>query len=194
MIRATLLALACLAGCSAQHVAVVPELGLAYFGSVATHEAGHALAAWSYDERHVSVSVLPAGGWLGETTFASSKPPSSGELLVFNVSSEIADEAGHVATRAALRLGLVPETFQPLVQWFSLAVDFNAYLHGILGLVRARTSDLGREPVWISVVLLATLFAFDLCDILTDDPSRYFLVLFGDARYETVYPGVGIRW
>lgn len=160
-----------------------------YFASVGVHEGGHALSAKIAGGDSIHVSVLPArddnGGFhLGLTSFRYQNDPTPLETRFFNISGVLANASLHIAIREALKSEEVPIVAQPALQWISLMSQSGFYGEVLLGLTRVKGTDLGKEPVWVTLALLSGMLAFDICDLLIfDEPRRYFYVFVGDEYY-----------
>lgn len=159
-----------------------------YFGSVAVHEGGHALTAKVIGGDSIKVTILPTkddGGHfhLGLTEFRYKQVPSSLEDCFFNISGTLANLATHIATRELLKTGEVPIPAQPIVSWFSLMNQGAIYGQLIFGFARLKSSDFGKEPIWVSCAVLGGTLLYDIVDIIFDNPDRYFGSLFGTKFY-----------
>ncbi len=160
---------------------------IGYFGAVATHEMGHAVTYAALGADSVEVSVVPErvngrftvgyASYSGET-FSGAKDSLSG------ISGPLANLFAHAGAREALKTGSVPRSIQPALQWYALMNKCQFYLNIINGFQRDRTFDLGREDLWVSAALLLAGISYDIYDIGTDSPERYFGVLIGNAYYE----------
>lgn len=160
-----------------------------YFGSIATHEGGHAGAAWGIGGHDVNVIVIPMRDdegrrHFGFTTTVFDEEPSDLELTLFHTMGPTAMWVGHVGSRALLRAGKVPHLLQPTLAWYSVCNQIGFYGGTLFGLARLDQTDLGKEDVWISAVMLLGGLTIDLVDFLSDEPKRYFGVLVGESFYE----------
>ncbi|MBI4016362.1 MAG: hypothetical protein HY363_01575 [Candidatus Aenigmarchaeota archaeon] len=158
-----------------------------YFGAVATHEGGHALTAAALGSEHVDVDVLPSrmnGNFYYGRTSADTSQYSETDRSLFNTSGPAINLVAQVISREALKTGSVPAVLQPTLQWYALANKVAFYSNVIRGLERNDAADLGKEDLWVSLVFLTAGLSYDIYDLLSDSPSRYFGVLFGVRFYE----------
>lgn len=167
-----------------------------YFGSVAVHQAGHTLAAYSLGAK--SVDVLPAtknnifhGGF---TKYTTSKSFNDKEKNYFNISGPAIQLTANIITREALKTGEIPYILQPTLQWFAIYNKTFVYAESIRGISRNPHADLGKEDIWIPLVFLGTELIYDFYDIYTDDIETFFCVLSGAKFYEKKDKKVGISF
>lgn len=163
--------------------------GLAYFGTIGLHEGGHAITALALGADDVSVTVLPTRDDEGNLHLGYTKAYIEGgfsdsEATLFNTMGPAATFLGHAGSRLLLRSGEVPKIIQPTVAWFGLFNGISFYYQTIQGIARKKDKDLGKEDIWISIVMLSGVAIFDLVDFFTDEDDRYFGVLFGEDFYE----------
>jgi hypothetical protein len=197
--RLLLILVILLAGCSS----VKPEesskwllpvnAAVGYFGALGIHESGHAVTAYGIGGDDIEIEMFPSRTedgdiYLGRTT-ADLNDPSEIELTLFHTMGPTATFVSHVGFRQLLRTGQVPKHLQPTIAWLSLTSQISYYYHVSLGLARANHADLGKEDVWISIVMLAGGLLYDFWDFFTDKKDvwfsdRYFGVLFGEKFYE----------
>lgn len=212
---------AALTGCSSSQkfeadvakYALPANVAIAYFGAIGTHEAGHAITAQSMGADKIRVSVFPGttekGSFLGYTTYyRNSEKFSSKEDTILGVAGPSVSFVSGMWPRELLKTEEVPELLQPTLQWYALGNKAMSYSNIINGLIRQKGSDLGDEHVGISIGFLAVSLAYDIYDILSDDPARYFGVLIGEKFYkkekqvelvsefdnEFMYFGIRIKW
>lgn len=162
------------------------NIAAGYFGAVATHEAGHALAAKAAGVEHVNIDILPVRKD-GEQHYGYTKYGgvwlTGADRTMFNVSGPLAMYVGNIATREALKTGYVPNAVQPTLQWYSLFNKSLTYAEAIEGIARAKHTDLGKERVGIALGFLAAGLAYDIYDLGTDK-GPFFKVLAGQEFYE----------
>jgi hypothetical protein len=164
------------------------NIGIAYFGNLALHESSHALAVEGFGSSVHSMRFTPEieGGnlYFGNIRFDSTNL-SDTELTVINTMGPTSTYAGHVFMREMLKTGKMPPIIQPTMGWFSLFGKISYYYHVGNGLFRRKGTDLGKEPVWISIVMLSGGLIYDIYDLLfSDDTGNHIKVLFGEHFYE----------
>lgn len=163
----------------------------AYFGSVGLHEAGHALTASALGANDINVYVLPRQDENGHrhlalTTYRSRIGKLSDlDFTLINTMGPTAQFVGHVGTRELLKSRLVPRSLQPSLAWFGLFNQIGFYAHTVYGIARLDGTDLSKEDIWISLVMLGGGLAYDIYDFATEDKlENRFKVLFGEYYYE----------
>lgn len=163
----------------------------AYFGSVGLHEGGHAITASALGASDVNVYMLPRTDRDGHRHLALTTYRSRvGELspldfTLINTMGPAAQFVGHVGMRELLKTRRVPRLLQPTLAWFGLFNQIGFYAHTIYGIARLEGTDLSKEDVWISLVMLGGGLAYDIYDFVTEDkPENRFKVLFGEYFYE----------
>jgi hypothetical protein len=164
------------------------NIAAAYFGSVALHEGGHAITAKSFGASDIDVYVLPkkdsnGNQHLGLTTYYGEF--SDTEYAAISALGPAAQFLGHVGSRELLKTTYVPRIIQPTIAWFGLFNQVGYYYHVVNGLFRNKKTDLGKEDVWISWVMLGGGLVYEIYDFfLADKPEEKFKVLFGEHFYE----------
>ncbi|MBI4141839.1 hypothetical protein HY484_02870 [Candidatus Woesearchaeota archaeon] len=157
-----------------------------YFGAVATHEAGHALAAKLGGAKKIKVDVLPGnynndGFHLGYTE-SNGTSLSKSEYTWFNVAGPLANFGEGIIVRETLKTGYVPNIVQPTLQWVALWNKCFGYSEAINGLVRRKNTDFGKENIGIPLGFIAAQMAYDIYDFGSD--QRFMDVLTGEKFYE----------
>jgi len=168
------------------------SLAAAYFGSVATHEGGHALAGWCAGADRIKLTIIPGEAddgnfYYGYTqNYFKKRLPSSLEDSFINVSGPLTQQlAGHIFPRELLKTGYVPDALQPTLQWYAVISDGGTYGEILLGLFRRHNADLGKERPWVTYAFLAGTVGYDIFDFFfDDDPRRYMGVLVGESFYQ----------
>jgi hypothetical protein len=161
----------------------------AYFGSVALHEAGHALPAEGFGGEVTEFTILPTESddgnkHLGLTSFRGDY--SDTELTAIFALGPTAQFVGHVSMRELLKTGYIPRKMQPTLAWFGLFNQIGYYYHTLNGMFGNRKTDLGKVDRWISYVMFGGGVLYEIFDALTDEgaPLKRFQVLFGEDFYE----------
>lgn len=167
-----------------------------YFGAVGLHELGHAGTALALGSDQVDVDMLPTrddGGQfhLGLTTAESTGWSKTDETL-FLTMGPTANFVGHVGFRELLKSGVVPRPLQPTMAWLSLGNQIAFYFHAGAGLARIESTDLGREEMWISAVMMLGGITYDIYDMARDG-GKNFKVMFGEEFYEDEDKGPQLR-
>jgi len=168
-------------------VLVPVNIGAAYFGTIGLHELGHAGTALTLGSDRVSVDMLPIRDsegqfHLGLTTAESTGWSKSDETL-FLTMGPTASFIGHMGCRELLKSGAVFRPLQPTVAWLSFGNQMAFYFHVGAGLARIESTDLGKEEMWISGVMLLGGITYDIYD-LAKDQGKNFKVMFGEEFYK----------
>lgn len=162
------------------------NMAAGYFGAIATHEAGHAIAGKLAGGRKIDVDVLPVrregGDHLGYTK-VNKGHFNHRENTIFNISGPLANYGAEILSREVLKTGRVPEVVQPTVQWYAVGNKLLGYWEISGGLMRKKDRDLGKENIGISVGFLAAKLAYDIHEILSDD-GIFFDALEGKRFYK----------
>lgn len=164
----------------------------AYFGSVALHEAGHAIPADALGADYVKIDYLPTRDQEGQMHLALTT--YSGEFTdrehtIINTMGPTAQFVGYVGSRELLKTCTLPRIIQPTLGFFAVFNQIGYYYHVISGLARRDSTDLGKERAWISGVMLGGGLLYELYDFfLDDDPLKKYGVLFGEAWYDGKKP------
>lgn len=161
------------------------NIAAGYFGAIATHEAGHALAAKLGGAKKIKVDILPGrydgGDHLGYTKYGGTIL-SDTEKTRFNVAGPLAMYGVGITTRETLKTGHVPDVVQPTLQWYALFNKLLTYLEIDGGLMRKKQADLGKENLGIAVGFLAAQLAYDIYDIGSD--NKFWDVFNGSTFYK----------
>ena len=168
-------------------VLVPVNAGASYFGAVGLHELGHAGTALALGSDRIDVDVLPArdseGNFhLGLTTAESTGWSKTDETLFLTMGTT-ANFVGHASFRELLKSGVVPRPLQPTMAWLSLGNQIAFYFQTGAGLARIESTDLGREEMWISAVMMLGGITYDIYDMARDG-GKNFKVMFGEEFYE----------
>ena len=162
------------------------NMAAGYFGAVATHEAGHALAAKLGGAKKVRIDILPgrAGGdsYLGYTEYEG-PTLSDTEEKWFNVAGPLAGFGADIASRELLKTGYVLEAAQPTLQWYAVGNKLFSYLEIGNGLLRRKNSDFGKEDIGMTLGFWGAKLTYDVYEALTDK-GPFFDVLAGEGFYQ----------
>src|SRR5579859_5139126 len=137
---------------TASKILLPVNIAAGYFGSIASQEAGHSLAAIVMGADKISVSVLPDSNsfdHLGSTTITMHRQTSTLEDTFFNISGTLSGISTDVFFRELLKSGEVPYVMQPTLQWCSVFCKAGAYAELMFGLCKAQ--DFQHVDRWISI-------------------------------------------
>jgi len=167
------------------------NVAAAYFGSVGLHEGGHAITASALGASDVKVYMLPKKDDEGNQHFALTTYRgregqfNDTDFSLINAMGPTAQWVGHVGSRELLKTEHIPRLMQPTLGWFALFNQIGFYAHTLYGISRLKGTDLSKEPVWVSLVMLGGGLAYDIYDFATEDKVEHrFQVLFGEHFYE----------
>lgn len=160
------------------------NVAIGYFGSLATHEGGHALAGKLAGGEKIRVSLLPEQKD-GQFSFGSTEMYgdfSKTEDFAIDVAGPAATFVGGVGSRELLKTGRVPNVAQPTLAWYAALDKIGTYQQALVGIARRKHTDLGKQHVSVGIGLLAAQLAYDIYDIGSDD--KFTDVLLGKDFYE----------
>lgn len=157
-----------------------------YFGAIATHEAGHALAAKLGGAKKINVDILPSRrdgtNYLGYTEYGGTTLSDSEETW-FSVAGPLAGFGAEIASREMLKTGYVPEVAQPTLQWYAVLNKLFGYWEIGNGILREKDADFGKEDIGIALGFLGAKLSYDVYEVLTDK-GPFFDVLVGEEFYK----------
>lgn len=158
-----------------------------YFASTTIHELGHAAAAEVSGAYRIKLTLYPTrdeGSFhlaLTKSWYRRDLEPY--EETFHSVAGPLANLSMHTALRQVLRTGYVPVAAQTTVRWLSFMSQGAVYGELLFGFLRLKGKDFGKEPLWVCFPVLGGILVYDIFDLITDGPRRYFGSLVGAEFY-----------